>query len=417
MQLSAQKKIFILVALFWSTLFWRSPALFLSPRFWAEEGKYYYSNLQDENFFSTFTLIIRGNFQLLTNWIAYFATLVPAKFAAYVSTYISLLLLGFFAGLVGLLSIQRNWPPLLSGIVIVILALLPQGYEIYLTGTNVQWICPACLLVISLLDTKDWSSSRKIAIYIFAAISGLTGVCSAMLAPAFILRKCISPSQFHFKIGLILSCCAVLHGVIILANAHPDRTFPLDLFILTFPLALQSIWSPLIGGEAVDRVVILLGKEGYGILNAAIYVASLSLAAFAIFTARNKLKHKYIPFMLFGIWLGVSVLNVFGSLGDQNGLISGWAGGRYFFLGAVCFVIMLGFAASGESTIASKFALLLLITMMLSSIKQAHSVNWKNGLISGESWYARVSRCEDIRPCDVEVWPGGTNWSFQLKHK
>lgn len=56
-----------LLIFFILTIIFRSPDLLIGPGFWAEEGKYYYSVLQDESFFSVFTLIVRGKYQFLIN--------------------------------------------------------------------------------------------------------------------------------------------------------------------------------------------------------------------------------------------------------------------------------------------------------------------------------------------------------------
>ena len=417
-QISAQGRLFFLVTLFWAVLLWRSPNLLLYPRLWAEEGTFYYFSLQERGFTSTFSLIIRGNFQLLTNWITYLATIAPAKHAAYVTTYLSMLLTGIFAGLFGLLSIQRNWSLLLSGVTVTTLALLPHGYELYLTATNVQWLCSVSVLLIAILDSRKWNRFQRTPFYIFAIISGLTGVCSVMLAPIFLLRMRFSPSQFHVKIGAILSTCAVVHVVIILGNAHPGRAFSSDLFTLTFPLVLQSIWSPIFGGGIVDHTVKLLNGEGrHWTWISIIYLASLFLVAFVVLSARIALRDTYLPLILLGAWIYVSMLNVLGSIGDPNGLISGWSGGRYFFLGAVCFVVLLVLVASGEPSVESKFAYLILVVMMASGISQIYRGEWKNWLISGRSWRMTVNLCEDVRPCIVEVWPGGPAWAFQLRRQ
>lgn len=104
-----QARALLLVALFCAALFWRSPDLWVSPRFWAEEGKHYYAALQGESVFSMLTLVVRGNYLLLTNGVTYLATLTPATLAAHVTTYLSLLCLIFCIWLLSILSVQQGW--------------------------------------------------------------------------------------------------------------------------------------------------------------------------------------------------------------------------------------------------------------------------------------------------------------------
>ena len=342
----------------------------MHPRLWAEEGVYYYSSLQTDSFIAPMSLIVRGNFQLLTNWIAYLATIVPAIYAAYITTYCALLVLVIFIRLVGLLAVQRNWSPLLSVVIVANLALLPQGYEIYLTATNVQWVCSVSVLLIFILDVENLTIFHKKCFYFLVLISGFTGVCSVMLAPMLLLRGYLSNSRFHFNVGLILAGCAAFHIFIILGNLHQDRVFPTDIFTLTFPLILQSIFSPLIGAGVVDQGLALLNKvERAWVYFILVYLISLCLAAFTVISARSSIKDKQLALMIFVAWIYISILNVIGSIGDPSGLISGWGGGRYFYLGAVCFIILLGFVASSNSLIKSKIAYALLLLMADSGTK------------------------------------------------
>jgi hypothetical protein len=412
----APRRIAFLVLLFALVLFWRSPELLQNPRFWAEEGRCYYAPLQGADFFSTFGLIVRGNFQLLLNWIAYGATLVPARYAAHVTTYASLLPAAALAALVGAVSVQQRWPLALAGLIVVILALLPQGYEVYLTATNVQWILSVCVLLIAVIDAKNWKDSHRYGAYAFAAVSGLTGVCSAMLAPVFLVRRWISPSRPHFDIGLILGACAVVQAAVIVGHVHPDRSFPSSPLVLTLPVALQSILAPLIGAGPVDHLAALPGNRlPMPIWLVAIYCSSLLPAGFAVAAAVNRSGDRKFPMTLAAAWAAVSTLNVAGSIGDPAYLVSGWSGARYFFLGAVCFVLLLGAAASGAKTWSSRLATALLLAMLATGVTQRYLGAWKDQFTKGEPWQALVDRCASRRPCTVEAWPGGPGWAFELR--
>ena len=416
MKTSSNSRVILLLVLFFIVLFLRSPSLFQNPRFWAEEGKFYYFSLQEGAFFDALKLIVRGNYQLLTNLIVFLAASVPAKYAAYVSTYLSLCVTAIYISFVALLSLQRNWSTALSCFIIIILALNPQGYEIYLTATNIQWVCSVSILIIFTLDVRGWRSLCVNYIYIFVLISGLTGVCSAMLAPIYLIRGYHLRSQFHLKAGLLLFFSGVFHLIIIYSNTHPERSFSTDIFTLTFPMILQSIWSPIFGAGVVDDALGLVAnvKQAW-IWGGLVYVISLLLSIFIMQTARTDKEDKYLAPMLFLTWIYISMLNVFGSIGDPNALVSGWGGGRYFYLGSVCFVVLLGLAASNGKFVKSTISYLIIIVMLISGINQNYNATWKNWLISGKSWQETVKLCRELRPCEVEVWPGGDDWRFQLK--
>ena len=319
----------------------------MHPRFWAEEGSIYYYFFQDKGFISTFSYVANGNFQLLTNWGVYFSTSFPSKYAAFFTTYFSLLFASILAGLIGVISIQRSWSNLLSIIIIINLALLPQGYEIYLTTTSIQWICSVSILLIGVIDANKLNKFSRCIALIYILFCGLTGVCSAMLAPIFLVRRYLLPSQFHYRAGLVLGLCAVVQIVVILKQPHLGREFHTDLLILSFPLVLQTIWSPLIGAGVVDWLIALLIKGEYSYLWILVtYFVSIVLIIYIANTLKKSSQNRNLTAILLCTWLYVSILNVFGSLGPSAGLISGWGGGRYFYLGAVCFLILLGLSVN-----------------------------------------------------------------------
>lgn len=408
------ERVFFAALLLSAILFWRSPDLLTNPRFWAEEGKYYYANLQDQGLTDALTLVIRGNLQLLTNLIAYAATLVPAEYAAHVTTYLSFSFAIILAGLLAVLGHQNNWSPPVITLIIAAAALLPHGYEIYLSATNVQWICSACILILALLNEQDWSRSGKAAAYIFTGLCGLTGVCSVMLTPIFLARRFTAQSSLHFRLGLLLGACALLHIGVILASPHPDRMFTTDAFTLTFPIALQSVLSPLFGVTFVDWLLAFDEPKTRSLIVVAVYCLALLIAISTFTSARPMKNQSFVIAALTGAWIFISALNVFGSIGDTSALISGWGGGRYFFLGTACLLVSVGFATSNESPVIARSAIILLITIVLSGISQIYLGEWKNWLIAGESWKEQVARCLNARPCMVEAWPGGADWKFQL---
>ena len=416
MQIISLKRIFLLIAIFWVTLFLRSPNLFLYPRLWAEEGYIYYYFFQDKEFISTFSYIATGNFQLLTNWGAYFSTNFPAKYAAFFTTYFSLLFASILVYLIGIISIQRGWSYLLSTIIIINLALLPQGYEVYLTVTNIQWICSVSILLISVIDTNNFNKFQRSIALIYILFCGLTGVCSAMLAPIFLVRKNFLPSKFHFKAGLVLGLCALVQIGVILNQPHSGREFYTDLFILTFPLILQTIWSPLIGAGVVDWVISLVNKGGYSYLwIQSVYIISVALVIYIVHTPKKTLQSRNLTPILICSWLYISMLNIIGSLGPSAGLISGWGGGRYFYVGTVCFLILLGLSLEIAQPRKKGIIFILLLTMLVTGIGQVYFGVWKNWIISGDPWSLSVSRCEEMRPCDVKIWP--PSMSFELRHR
>lgn len=176
----------VLTTLFVGLLLWRSPDLLIHPRLWAEEGRFYYNGLQ--NGASPLTLVIRGNYQIVTNLICYLATLVPAEWAAHITTYCSLLVALWCIVLFSRFSIESGWSLVRSATIVAILALLAHGYEVYLSSTNTQWLCALSLLFICLGQWSTLRGPRRVPLYAWVAVCALSGVPSSVMAPVFLVR-------------------------------------------------------------------------------------------------------------------------------------------------------------------------------------------------------------------------------------
>jgi hypothetical protein len=141
----------------------------------------------------------------------------------------------------------------------------------------------------------------------------------------------------------------------------------------------------------------------------------LLIVIYIAHTSKKDLQSRNLTAILICSWVYISVLNVIGSLGSPSGLISGWGGGRYFYLGAVCFLILLGLSVCIAPPIKKRIIFFLLLIMLAAGVGQALFGTWKSWIISGDSWSLVVDRCGEIRPCDVKVWP--PSMSFVLRHK
>jgi hypothetical protein len=398
------------VILFVGILFFRSPDLFLYPRFWAEEGRYYYASLQSADFSLVFKLVVRGNFQLLTNFFGFLATQVPAKYAAHVTTYFSVVITSIMVLLIGKFSVENKWSINLGAMVILIIGLLPSGYEIYCNATNLQWVCSVSILIISVLKLTDLSKSGILSIYVWSFLAGLTGVGSVMLTPFFLMRRWIVPSERHLYIGIILIICAIVHFFVIFSHSHHGRLFSYDAYTTALPIVLQTIIAPIVGADFVDQIL----QFGERLSHTSLTFISFLIIILFVLGCYIQFKKNYITLTLVSSWILVSTLNIFGSIGDPYALISGWVGGRYFYLGSIALLLIAGLIASNLQRTTGKIATASLFLILVTGVGQVYLGHWKDWLIRGNSWESVVLACGDARPCKVFVWPGGVDWTFDL---
>ena len=65
------------LAFFLALSFVKAPRVLIEPRFWAEDGAFYFAHFRSLDLWSALTYVANGNYQLLTNVLVYLATRVP----------------------------------------------------------------------------------------------------------------------------------------------------------------------------------------------------------------------------------------------------------------------------------------------------------------------------------------------------
>ncbi|MCD9227567.1 hypothetical protein ACPPTR_16055 [Ralstonia pseudosolanacearum] len=405
----------VLTTLFVGLLLWRSPDLLIHPRLWAEEGRFYYNGLQDGA--SPLTLVIRGNYQIVTNLICYLATLVPAEWAAHITTYCSLLVALWCIVLFSRFSIESGWSLARSATIVAILALLAHGYEVYLSSTNTQWLCALSLLFICLGQWSTLRGPRRVPLYAWVAVCALSGVPSSVMAPVFLVRGGLFRSPLHFRLGLILAAGTAIQAIVIFLHPHTDRSFSPTMLLMTAPWLLQTVASPLFTAGQTEGLAALLKSLQSPYAVALVYIVLLSIAAFALVASYRAAKDKAVAVVLMMAWIIIPSIQIFGTLGNPNELVSGWKHARYFFIGAVCFVMLLGIIADSALPIVRLTALSLLLTTLCAGIHQVDQSGWNALMLYGPSWRSEVAACGGRRPCVVQPWPISAEWTFVLHHR
>ncbi|QUP52492.1 hypothetical protein GO998_01345 [Ralstonia syzygii] len=405
----------VLTMLFAGLMLWRSPDLLIHPRLWAEEGRFYYNALQ--NGASPLTLVIRGNYQLVTNLICYLATLVPAEWAAHITTYCSLLVALWCIILFSRFSVESDWPLARSAMIVAILALLAHGYEVYLSSTNTQWLCALSLLFICIGQWGTLRGLRSVLLYGWVAVCALSGVPSSVMTPVFLVRGAVFRSTLHFRLGLILAAGTAIQAIVIVLHPHADRSFSPTMLLMTAPWLLQTVASPLFTAGQTEFLVASLKSLQSPYVVALAYIVLSSIAAFALAAGYREAKDKAVAVVLAMVWILIPSIQILGVLGNPNELVSGWKHARYFFIGAVCLVMLLGIAADRASPIVRWTASSLLLITLCAGIYQIDQSSWNALMLYGPSWSSEVAACGDHRPCVVQPWPISADWTFVLHHR
>lgn len=186
---------------------------------------------------------------------------------------------------------------------------------------------------------------------------------------------------------------------------------------MTAPWLLQTVASPLFTAGQTEGLAALLKSLQSPYAVALVYIVLSSIAAFALVASYRAAKDKAVAVVLMMAWIIIPSIQIFGTLGNPNELVSGWKHARYFFIGAVCFVMLLGIIADSALPIVRLTALSLLLTTLCAGIHQVDQSGWNALMLYGPSWRSEVAACGGRRPCVVQPWPISAEWTFVLHHR
>ena len=395
-------------AVFVLCLLVRSPDLFRHPRFWAEEGNLYYKSMRDLPVLRALGFVANGNYQFLTNLFVELAVLSPPRQAAVPTTYLPLLVaaLGCFLMARLLVSAGCSALPVILGA--ALFALQTGGYEVFLSATNVQWVCSVVTLLLALQEDVAASGAAAWGRYGLLAACGFTGTPSCMLLPLFVGMAWHRPSRYRFALAAILAVAvAVQVGVILTHAGQVHRAFAVTPAI-AIAFAIQTVLVGALPVEAMNDVAIPLRDQAAHWVGTAAQLVLVGCAGLGILATLglDRLGPRRVA-TLVAAALGIGVLNAFATLGRADDLVSGWAGARYFFLPTTCLIVLLASGLGAGATAMRVVAGLLAVVALGNAAVSVVDSGWTGLFVSGPSVSAGVDRCRAAGPCRVPVGPNG----------
>lgn len=185
----------------------RIPDLFIHPRFWAEEGMFYYRYAMEHSFWDTLFSIQLGYFSLFANMGAALAGLLPIASAPIATTFLSLLVmlvphLIIWCGNSELWqSSPKKW--LASAVILFV----GQHDELWLNSITLQFHA-GLIVFLLLLEAKP---SRPFIHYLLLGLAGLSGLVACLLAPLYAYRAWRHRSRYHYIMAGILIGVSIFH--------------------------------------------------------------------------------------------------------------------------------------------------------------------------------------------------------------
>src|ERR1039457_248890 len=187
----------------------RCPDLLHSPRFWAEEGTVYFSYAYSHSWIDNLITPHFGYYTLYNSLVTSFAATFPLDIAPLVTTYLAFAIqvLASFLVIWGEMPILDS--PLKKFTVAISIPLL-SFERIWLTTIGVQyWFCIITFFIL----LGDASPRKRIADYLKGAMlvmTGLTGVLSCFMTPAYLYRYVKSRSKKYAIYSAILGACSII---------------------------------------------------------------------------------------------------------------------------------------------------------------------------------------------------------------
>lgn len=195
--------LFLAVVLF---IVWRQPELLTVPRFWAEEGTNYFAYAHTHSWWENLLHPQFGYYTLYNAIATSLAAAAPLEYAPAVTTWLAL---GVQAGVSAAVLWWRL--PLLPALwqrAVVAFGIQFLAYSrIWLTTIGVQYfLCVLSFLI--LFEEPDPSlPAPPFSRQLLLACTGLTGVLSCFLVPAFLLKWRWERRRNHLRYALILTAC------------------------------------------------------------------------------------------------------------------------------------------------------------------------------------------------------------------
>ena len=290
----------------------RDPSLFTAPRFFAEEGVFYFRNAATGDAWAALSQTPKGYLSLFANVAAYLAALAPLQTAPLVTTLfataVQLAILAFVIW--GPLPFLRSTGArLLLGLALLHIG---QADAIWLNSISLHARLPVLTLLVLVDRREHISRTHTLGTVCLLLLAGLEGVTSCVLVPLFAWRWWRSRSRLHGLQLAALGAAAALQLALVASapglddrlHATPDALTRLAHHALVFPIwrfapAGLAWWS-----IALATAVLLVGAWRLRGLR-------LQLAAYALLIT--------VPFAL--------------SLHMQGGP-------RYAYAGAICLVLL-----------------------------------------------------------------------------
>lgn len=234
----------------------RNPIYLTAPRFWAEEGTYYFASAYNRGFFEGLTDLSVVPYAPYFIPFPHIATLmaaylVPLEFAPLFTTLLSLLLMLAVAAVIALSDIPLLRSRARRALALCIFLVAPSSGEIWLNTLGASYYCILASALLLLGAETAAGRARRVNWILFALFCFLSPL-SFVLLPAvlWLALRAWRPHRAHlFSLAGVVAFHLVAH--LVSSDAvHAARSAPVGFGTVGHLVASNHVLLPLLGWDA-----------------------------------------------------------------------------------------------------------------------------------------------------------------------
>lgn len=389
-------------ALFLAVSLYKMRAYALEGRFWAEEGRDFFTAIAGGDAWRGVLFLYNGHLELLTNLVVTLASRADLARAPLVATWLSW---AVQAVPVALLIHARSRLGLSTPRALLFVfatAALPQSAEVWANSVNLHFHLALLAGLIALLPPAAGRTAWGPRALLLAA--GLGGIPPNALLPVFIWRAWRERSRERSVQAAVLGGTTLLQLALLAAHGFEldGRATGTSPLLLWMALLAQHAISPLLGmrlsGPVIGWFDVLRGGGWTH------WLLALSLTAGCLAGAARVLRRgsaaARTALAAAGLLAAFCVLT---SLGNREVLVSTDVGGRYFF--APNLLLLLGVLLAVPAVRAPGWRALVLawVLFALPGLKV---------YLGGPPWPQALAEARRTTAGEVAIWPKG--WTMRL---
>jgi hypothetical protein len=402
----------------------RNPIYLTAPRFWAEEGSYYFASAYNRGFFERLTDLSVVPYAPYFIPFPHFATLmaaylVPLEFAPLFTTLMSLLLMLAVAAVIAFSEIPLLRSRSRRVLALCIFLLAPSSGEIWLNTLGASYYCIAAAVLLLLGAETATGQARRVNRILFALFCFLSPL-SFILLPAVLWSalRAWRPHRVHlFSLAAVVVFQLIAH----LSSSHaidPARSAPVAFGTVGHLVASNHAVMPLLGwnaSQAYAELVFGLSPSAFLLTGSLVGLA----AALGLLGLTSGSPEDRIPVVLSLVAVcAVAAVCLLG-LGDKRSFISPLGGERYTWLPNYLLLLLLMHRIEPAKLLALRFRQLALVLLLGLSLFHA-TAHFSHFTMASEDWpvwtqeVARWRADPEARP--LASWPPDVSgeWVVQL---